>query len=115
MDRVCFVSPALLILESLPDSLFALNTMKILHRSSEFNHHRQTEENDRHIFIVLLFGSKTVKRAHRSGMFTQFEVGQSARTALAALSLRMLASKTFNGLQNLPHVLNRSSFHAVHG
>jgi hypothetical protein len=87
----------------LPDSLFALNIMKIWSRSSEFNHHRETDrQTDRgewqaHEFTVPLFGSKTVKhkraRAHHSGMFTHFEVLESARIALAPLNLRMLLAR----------------------
>jgi len=53
VDTACFFSPALLLLELLPATLFALNIMKILHRSNEFNHHRQIDrqrdENDRHM------------------------------------------------------------------
>jgi len=49
VDTECFFSPALLIVELLTASLFALNIVKILHRSSEFNHHRQRDKNDRHI------------------------------------------------------------------
>lgn len=71
--------------------------MRILHRSSGFNHHRQADRREwqAHEFSVFLFGSKAVKhkRDHRSGMFTQFEVRESERTALAPLSLRMLLAR----------------------
>lgn len=98
VDTTCIFSPAFLILEySRPHCLHWISWRSYIDQARLITTDRQTERREwqAHELSVLLFGSKTVKhkRAHRSGMFTQFEVGESARKALAPLPWRMLLEK----------------------